>query len=167
GMSYNQANSFPVGNVEYLDMYPLDFEEFLWAIGVDAETINSLYHYFTEKEKVPVSIHQSMMQYLKQYIVIGGMPEVVSTFLESNDYYEAVRIQRRIYRDYITDIAHLASPDIKIKAEKCYKSISRQLMKDNHKFQYSQVEKKGTSRKFESSLDWLINAHMVVAANNV
>lgn len=167
GMAYNRATSFPVGAVEYLDMTALDFEEFLWALGIDGETINHVKQYYENMEKVPEGIHRAMRQNLAKYTIIGGMPEVVNRFLENEDYYEADLTQKRIYRDYLADIARFAKPEIKIKAEACYKSIPSQLNKDNHKFQYGVVEKKGTARKFESSVDWLLNANMAVAVHNV
>lgn len=167
GMVYNRVTSFPVGSVEYVDMAALDFREFLWAIGIDEDTINEVKKYYDGLMEVPEAIHNKMFTYLKQYMVIGGMPEVVNEFVNGNDYYEADQIQRRIYRDYLADIARYAEPNIKLKAEACYKSIPAQLVKENHKFQYSIVEKKGTARKFETSVDWLLSAKLAVQVNNV
>ena len=167
GIAYKQAASFPVGAVDYLDMTSLDFEEFLWALQVDKEVIDTIKTYYVQKKPVPQSIHRKMMEYLRQYMVIGGMPEAVQKFTDTQSYMEADTVLRNIYRAYITDIAHYASPDIKIKAEKCYRSIPLQLTKDNHKFQYKTVEAKGTARKFESSIDWLVNAYMAYPVYNV
>ena len=167
GMIYNRMASYPVGSVDYLDMFALDFEEFLWGLGVDASAVELLRGCFQRKEPVPAGIHEKMMHYLRQYMVIGGMPEVVSAFVSGEDYAAADAVQRRIYRDYLADIARYAEPGIKIKAENCYRSIPLQLSKENHKFQYSVVEKKATSRKFESSVDWLVNAHMAAKICNV
>ena len=167
GLRYKGNSSYPVGSVDYLDMYSLDFEEFLWAMGIDDEIIALLKNHYAEKKMVPHAIHKKMMNYLKQYMVLGGMPEVINTFLDKKDYHAADSVQRSIYRDYIADIARYAEPNIKIKAEKCYKSIPLQLSKDNHKFQYSVVEHKGNAKKFETSLDWIINANMVAPVLNV
>ena len=167
GIAYKQAASFPVGAVDFLDMTSLDFEEFLWAMQVEDEVIGSVKTYFDQKKTVPQSIHKKMMNYLRQYMVLGGMPEVIQTFSDTQSYSEADTVQRAVYRAYIIDIAHYATPDIKIKAEKCYRSIPLQLTKDNHKFQYKTVEAKGTARKFESSIDWLVNAYMAYSVYNV
>ena len=167
GMAYNRATSFPVGSIEYMDMAALDFEEFLWALGIEDAAIDQVKQYYRNMEKVPEGIHRAMRQYLAKYMIIGGMPEVVNKFVENEDYYEADLAQKRIYRDYLADIARFAKPDIKIKAEACYKSIPSQLNKDNHKFQYGIVEKKGTARKFESSVDWILSANMAIAVHNV
>ncbi|MBQ0064430.1 MAG: AAA family ATPase, partial [Firmicutes bacterium] len=167
GIAYNNADSYPVGSIDYIDMHALDFREFLWALNIIDEIIDELSNYFISRTKVPQAIHDKMMEYLKQYIVVGGMPEVVATFVKDRDYYVVDQIQRRLYRDYINDIAHYASGDIKIKAENCYKAIPAQLLKENHKFQYKLVEKKGTDRKFESCIDWLVRANMAYLIKNV
>ncbi len=164
---FQKAKIIPVGSVEYLDMYSLDLEEFLWASGVDGSIIEELRSYYEKREPVPYGIHTAMMAYLRKYMVIGGMPETVNTFINTGDYYEADKVQRRIFRDYIADIARYSEPEIKIKAEKCYRSIPYQLIKDNHKFQYSVVEHHGNAKKFGTSIDWLINANMAFPILNV
>lgn len=161
GMDYNMPTSYPVGYVEYLDMYSLDFEEFLWAIGVEKEHILVLKKCFEEKKVVPELLHQKMMENLRLYMVIGGMPEVVAEYVNTKNLSEVDKIQRRIYRDYLNDIARFAIAENKIKSQKCYMSIPFQLSKENHKFQYKLVENKGTVRKFENSIDWLVSAHLV------
>ena len=167
GLKYKGNTSYPVGSVYYLDMYSLDFEEFLWALGIDDDIIASLRKCYDQRDPVPYGIHRRIMTYLHQYMVIGGMPEVVDQFVKEQDYHAADMIQRRIYRDYLADIARYADPNIKIKAEKCFRSIPLQLNKENHKFQYSVVEHRGNAKKFESSLDWIINANMAVPVCNV
>ena len=167
GMAYNRATSFPVGYVEYLDMYALDFREFLWSRGIGDDLIDDLRGYFLNKTVVPLAIHDKMLTFLKEYLVIGGMPEAVNAFNNNDDFKAADTVQRSIYRDYLADIARFAEPADKLKAERCYRAIPLQLGKDNHKFQYGTVEKKGTARKFESSVDWLISANMAYAVNNV
>ena len=171
GIKYKQhSTSYPVGSVDYLFMNSLDFEEFLWAMNVDSDTISMLGGLFRNKKydtRVPFAVHTRMLSLLKQYMVIGGMPEAVQKFSDTGDYHEVDIIQRRLYQDYINDIARYALPDIKIKAERCYKSIPLQLSKENHKFQYGMVEHRGTSAKFDSSIDWLTSAHMAIAVNNL
>ncbi len=170
GMSYKPQTSYPVGSVEYLSMKSLDFEEFLWAMNIDKDIISDLKSYFDNKnfdKKVPFAIHEKLNFLLRQYLVIGGMPEVVQTFVDTKDYGIADSVQRRLYRDYINDIARYANPNIKIKAEKCYKSIPMQLSKENHKFQYGVVEHKATGAKYESSVDWLSSAHIAIPVYNL
>lgn len=155
GMNYRQDISYPVGYVEYMDMHSLDFEEFLWANGIGDEVIDVLRKCHEKVEKVPIAIHDNIVKLLKRYMVIGGMPEVVQAYIDSKSIKTADEIQRRIYRDYMNDIAHFAPANIRIKAQNCYKSIPIQLTKDNHKFQYGIVEKKATATKYETSIEWL------------
>ena len=167
GIDYKRMSSYPVGYVEYIDMYALDFEEFLWAMGVDENVLGLVSECFQNKQRVPDAVHEKMLSYLKLYMAIGGMPEVVNEYLKTKEMRSVDEVQRRIYRDYLNDIAHYASADVKIKAEKCYESIPLQLSKENHKFQYKLLENKGTSRKYETSLDWLERANLVRLAYNV
>lgn len=167
GMAYKQVSSFPVGFVEYYDMFALDFEEFLWALQIDSSLIFSLREHFDSHTPVPKAFHEKMLELLRRYMAIGGMPEVVASFAETEDYPLADRLQRQIYRAYLNDIAHYAPPQIRIKAERCYASIPNQLTKENHKYQYKLVEERGTARKFETSIDWLVNAYVAVPVLNV
>ncbi len=167
GMAYRQTSSFPVGFIEYLDMVALDFEEFLSAMQIDGSVLAAIQQCYELRTPVPVAIHEKMMDFLRQYLVVGGMPEVVASFAEKKDFAAADKIQRQIYRAYINDIAHYAPPQVQIKAERCYTSIPHQLSKENHKFQYKLVEEKGTARKFETSIDWLVNAYIASPVLNV
>lgn len=169
GLSYKADISYPVGYVINLKMHSLDFREFLWAKNIDNVLIDDLKKYFDNPNSkvIDKAILSKMNEYFKEYLVVGGMPEVVCKYIETNDFNEAHNVQKRIYHDYISHIATYASAEIKTKATSAYKSIPSQLSKDNHKFQYSYVEKKGTARKFETSVDWLINANIVNKICNV
>ena len=167
GIVHAQTASWPVGQIDYLDMWSLDFEEFLWALGVDDDLIETVRGYRRGDRVIPEAIHRAMSAFLRQYLVIGGMPEVVQTFQGERDYLAADEVQRRIRRDYEADIAHYAEPEIRLRAQACWASIPTQLNKDNHKFQYSVVEKRGNANKFGSSIDWLKAARMVMKVPNV
>ena len=167
GIDYKRPSSYPVGAIRYLGMYPLGFREFLWAEGVDESAVEAIKGFFMRRESVPRAVHEQMMKYLKLYMIVGGMPDVVNRLVETGDIREVDKRQREILSDYRYDIAHYASPDIKIKAEKCYFSLPRQLSKANHKFQYSVVEKGSTKRKYGSSIDWLEQADLVTACASV
>lgn len=162
GIDYNRASSYPVGYVDYLKMYGLDFEEFLWGIGISEELTETVRSFFVSQKKVPNAIHLQMMNYFRNYIAIGGMPEVVQEYINTKDFRIADKYQRNILLGYQYDIAHYATAEEKIKAEKCYLSLARQLLdKENHKFQYKEVEPGGRAQKFYSSIDWLIKADIV------
>ena len=167
GMEYKIGTSYPVGSVETRLMYSLDFEEFLWASGIGDEVIEYLRSCFAKREPVSYAIHERTMQLLHEYMTVGGMPEIVLAYVTNHDINEVDRLQRQIYNDYINDIAHYAPPEIKIKAEKCYRSIPDQLSKENHKFQYKVVEEKGSAQKFGSSVDWLTASYLAAAVYNL
>lgn len=162
GIDYKRASSYPVGYVDYLKMYAVDFEEFLWAMGIDDEMIEKLREYLQMRKPVPEAIHSSMMRYFRMYIAIGGMPEVVQKFIDTQDFREVDKVQRSLLQGYQYDIAHYAAVDEKIKAEKCYLSLTKQLLdKENHKFQYKEVEHGGRAQKYYTSIDWLKRADII------
>ena len=162
GIDYNRASSYPVGYVDYLRMYGLDFEEFLWGMGISADLIDALCGYMDSKTAIPEAVHSQMMSYYRQYIAIGGMPEAVQKYIDTKDFREVDRIQRSLLTGYQYDIAHYATAEEKVKAEKCYLSLGRQLLdKENHKFQYKEVEHGGRAQKYFSSVEWLLRADMV------
>ena len=162
GIDHKRASSYPVGYVDYMQMYGLDFEEFLWAMGIDDDLIAQLREMFVKKIRVPGYINLQMMQILRLFASLGGMPEVVSRFTETDDMREADEVQRELLRGYQYDIAHYANAEEKVKAEKCFLSLSKQLLdKENHKFQYKEVEKGGRAQKYYSSIDWLLRADIV------
>jgi predicted AAA+ superfamily ATPase len=161
GIKNKEIPSYPVGYVEYLDMYSLDFEEFLWANGVSAQSIEDIRRFFERKEKVPPAMHERMMELFKEYIVVGGMPRVVQEFVETGNFGTVLKLQQDIITDYANDIAKYADGTEKVKARTCFYSIPKQLAKDYKKFQYSVVEKKGNARKFAGSLEWLYDAGII------
>lgn len=167
GIDYKRPSSYPVGSIRYVDMWALDFEEFLWAAGIPEAAIEILRGHFETCSEVPEALHVRIFQLLRAYAAIGGMPEAVTAFFEANSAAAADKKQREILNGYRYDIAHYASPKIKLKAEKCYFSIPDQLAKDNHKFQYSIVEKGSAARKFGTSLDWLRGACLTIPCWNV
>lgn len=161
GMDYKNEVSIPVGYEQQLIMRTLDFEEFIWALGAEVNLKEMLAPYVDGAKRVPEAMHNSLNKYLQEYMVVGGLPEVVDTYIATKDFYQVHLLQEKILRDYQDDIAKYALNQDKIKAKQCFLSIPRQLSKENHKFQYSVVEKKATARKFTSSLDWLHNAGLI------
>ena len=162
GIDYKRASSYPVGYVDYLKMYGIDFEEFLWGMGISDDMIKNLHGYLETKSVIPELINSQMMNYYRQYIAIGGMPEVVQKYIDTKDFRQVDRIQGSLLQGYLYDIAHYATSEEKVKAEKCYLSLAKQLLdKENHKFQYKEVEHGGRAQKYFSSIEWLLRADMV------
>ena len=167
GINYKDVPSYPVGYVEYLEMYSLDFEEFLWASSVSEQSIEDIKGYFERQEQVPVAMHEKMAELFREYIVIGGMPRVVKEFVTRHNFADALRLQRAIVTDYTDDIAKYADGAEKTKARACFLSIPKHLSKDYKKFQYSLVENRGTARKYGGSLMWLYDAGIINFCHNL
>ena len=161
GLSYKYVSSFPVGYVERLTLYSLDFEEFLWANGITDDSINYVRSFYDNNKVVPDIVHEKMMKLFKDYIVIGGMPEVVETYVMENDYLKAYELQKQIIEDYRNDIIKYAEGNMKPKIRACFDSIPKHLSKDYKKFKYSDVESGASSRKYGGCLQWLNDAGII------
>jgi len=162
GIDYKRASSYPVGYVDYLNMYGLDFEEFLWGMGIADDMIEMLRSCLENRKPVPVSIHNTVMDHFRRYIAIGGMPEAVQRYVDTRDFREVDAVQNNILRGYQYDIAHYASAEEKVKAEKCYLTLGKQLLdKENHKFQYKEIESGAKAQKYYSSIEWLLRADII------
>jgi len=162
GIDYKRASSYPVGYVDYLTMHGLDFEEFLWGLGLSDDMISMLRSHLETKTAIPEAVHKQMMGYFRLYTAIGGMPEAVQTYLDTKDFRSVDNVQRNLLRGYQYDIAHYAAAEEKVKAEKCYLTLARQLLdKENHKFQYKEIEHGARAQKYYSSIEWLLRADMV------
>ena len=167
GISYREIASVPVGYERQMEMFSLDFEEFLWAKGISGESIDNIRKYYTERKQLPADMNSTMMKYLREYCVVGGMPEAVKRFIETDNFAEVHAVQQKILDSYLDDIAKYATAAERPKARNCYLSIPKQLAKENKKFQYSVVEKNGTARKYENTLEWLRDAGLIKFCTNV
>ncbi len=167
GLNYKEVSSYPVGYERQLTMHALDFEEFLWAKGISSAITADLESHITSGLPVELSVHQKMMTLLREYMIVGGMPAVVNTLIETNNYSKVHEEQQKIIGSYLNDIAKYAPTADKPKARNCFLSLPRQLSKENTKFQYSVVEPRATSRKYGNSLDWLRDANILTYCHNV
>lgn len=167
GLHYKEIVSIPVGYEKQIDMYALDFEEFLWAYGYDDIAINNLKEYFLSKEKIPHAIHDKFQQIVREYLVVGGMPDVVNVFFETQNFQAVHQKQIDILREYEEDIKKYAKTTDRQKIKDCYYSIPRQLAKEYTKFQYSTIRPRSTAKKYENALEWLDDAGMIRCVYNV
>lgn len=167
GMAYNRTDSFPVGYLDRIYMNSLDFEEFLWARGVNEDAINYVKNLFINKKTIDDATHSRMIELFKEYIVLGGMPEVLTKFLETNNFNMALRVQKAILADYRDDFVKYAPVNDRVKIRACFDSIPAQLAKDNKKFKFSIVEKNSRSEKYKDSLEWLYDAGIINFCYNI
>lgn len=161
GISYQEVTSIPVGYERQIEMFGLDFEEYLWALGYGEDVTNELRSRFRTLEPMPEEAHRKMLGLFREFMAVGGMPAVVQAFVDDQNFSTAFSEQEMILNAYLDDIAKYAKPGVRNKARECFLSVPRQLAKENTKFKYGIVEKSGTARKFETALDWLRDASVV------
>lgn len=167
GVAINRnQTSFPVGKVNVMRLYPLDFEEFLTATGNDflIEQITECYNNMSPMNE---ALHKKAIGLYYDYLIVGGMPEAVKVFIETNSYIDSGLVQRSIIDSYTADMAKYASNSEAVKIRACYNSIPAQLAKDNKKFQYKVVQKGGSSTIFGASLEWLKQAGVTLECQRV
>ena len=157
----DNQDSIPVGYETVIDMYPLDFEEFLWANGISDTVIGSIKSCFENEQKVPDGIHKAMMELLYRYVIVGGLPEVVNCFLNTKNIELIYKVQRNLIAEYEEDMVKYANDADKPHIRECFESIPKQLAKENKKFQYSIVRKGGRASQYIGSIQWLEDAGIV------
>lgn len=151
-------DSVPVGYETIIDMYPLDFEEFLWANGIGDAVVDSVKSCFKNEKPVPEGIHKAMMELLYRYVIVGGLPEAVNCFLETKNIGLIYKVQRNLITEYEEDMVKYADDADKPRIRECFESIPRQLAKENKKFQYSIIRKGGRASQYIGSIQWLEDA---------
>ena len=163
GVSVGKSTSFPVGKVSFLTLFPMDFDEFLIANGEEilAGKIAGL------TEKLPEVIHHKLIDYLKKYLFLGGMPEVVKTYIDTRDFALARNIQNEILEAYQRDFSKYSEKKQVVKTLEFWHSIPYQLAKENKKFKYSDIHKRARSAYYEQTLEWLKNAGLIYPAYQV
>jgi predicted AAA+ superfamily ATPase len=153
GVAVNREQySFPVGKVQIQHLYPMDFEEFLWAMGNKAGAAIILDCF---KHNSECALHTHFLELLKLYIVLGGMPQVVNDYVKNRDFNLVVSLQKNILNSYVADMAKYASTMETVRIMAVYNSIPAQLAKQNHKFQYKLIKSGARANVYEAPLDWL------------
>lgn len=158
--------SFPVGKVDYLEMYPMTFTEFLLADNQD----NLVYYMesITKIEKIPDIIFEQLNEKMKAYFIIGGMPEVVKVWVETKDIEEVTRIQKQILNGYENDFGkHTNTSNMQSKIFIIWESIVSQLARENKKFLYQVAKDGARAREYEDAVNWLNNSNIVNKIFNV
>ena len=162
-----EPKSIPVGYETVIDMYPLDFEEFLWANGITGSMIGLLSDCLIDLTPVPEALHRRFRDLLLQYIVVGGMPAAVQNFADTKNMASVLTIQRDIIRSYEDDMIKYADKKDKGRIAECFRSIPKQLSKENKKFQYSVVKKGANAAQYIGSLQWIEDAGIIVRCYNL
>ena len=164
GLYYKEITSYPVGYERIVDMYPLDFEEFLWAIGIKENIISSVKKNFEEKKPIDEYILKQFNQQFKMFLIVGGMPRIVDDYVKKKSLNKVMSLQKAIIEDYKLDVVKYAETTVRQKVLNTFDSIPAQLAKKNKKFSYVNIlenEKNVGKRKYSSSIAWLKNAGII------
>ncbi len=159
----------PLGYAKIVQMTPMDFEEYLWAMGINKDLISDVRARVQNLERVDDYFHQAFTKHFRTYMVVGGMPAAVKTYAETKDYVKTSDVLQDIISILKKDTGKYSRKAGRTKINKCLDSIPRQLSKENKRFVYSDVEKKkGVGRKtYGSALDWLKEAGLISLCNNL
>ena len=161
GINYKEIESNSVGNKEDIEMHSLDFEEFLWAKGYRAEQIEDMYGKMRALTPLSKAEYAVMLENFREYMVLGGMPAIVFSFVTKKNYSGTLKMQRQILLDYEEDITKYAEGFDKAKVLNAYRKIPVFLGKDNKKFQISKIAPGARSREYMGTIEWLDNAGIV------
>jgi len=163
---HREKFSFPVGNVDEMTLFPLDFEEFLWAMGEKslADTIRE--HYASDEPLIRM-LHEEALEWYRKYLVVGGMPAAINAYLAEGSLLDVAEPQQNIINEYVADMAKYAVPSTTVKIRACFNSIPAQLAKENKKFQYKVVQRGGSATIFGESIDWLLFAGITLKCQKV
>ncbi|MBO7181596.1 MAG: ATP-binding protein [Kiritimatiellae bacterium] len=162
-----EPKSIPVGSETMIDMYALDFEEFLWANEIDDSVIKVLEQHLETETEVPAVLHNRFPELILLYTAVGGMPEVVKTLVETKNLEKALQVQRDLIRSYEDDMVKHANREDKSKIRDCFLSVPKQLSKENKKFQYSVVKKGASASQYLGSLQWIEDAGIITRCYNL
>lgn len=163
GYNKNNGKGIPTGYEHILYMKPMDFEEFLWAKGIDENVIDYLKDCYKNKKPIREVIHEKMIRYYKEYICVGGLPRIVDIFVETSDLNRVYDEQKDILEDYKDDFGKHLDEDEKEKTNfsllaninRVYDSIPSQLAKENKKFVYSLLGKNSRGSEYQTAIQWL------------
>lgn len=169
GISGNRSENYsvPVGYETIIDMFPLDFEEFLWANGIEDSLISLLKRCLEEEKPVPEALHKRMRALLLQYVVVGGMPHIVDQFVREKNIALVREEQKLLIRSFEDDMIKYAQGADKSRIRECFESIPKQLARDNKKFQFSLIKKTARSNQYVGSLQWLEDTGLIRRCYNL
>lgn len=171
GLKLNDLPDVPVGHLKRIDMHPMDFEEFLWAIGLKDAVIGEIRSCIKDRRPLGGGLHDTIREYMDWYMLVGGMPSAVEAFVQDRSFSRVRSIQRDIVEDYKEDIAKHCAESDRLKTERCFDSLSMQLAKDNRRFMVSKVEPelgyRPSSERYEYALNWLCKAGIALESRKV
>lgn len=177
GIRMREVRLNPTGYMERLDMHPMDFEEFLWAMNMPQNVIEMIRGDISRVEPIDEALFEVFTQLHNRYMAVGGMPEAVRMYSETRMFTDLPKVYDELFEEYIADIDRYADKDVRIRIKSCLRSIPAMLAQENKKFMYSRIVKDGTGenegpksagfRYYGPALEWLQMAHLVNVCHNV
>ncbi len=161
GISYREIESNSVGYKEDYEMHSMDFEEFLWAMGYNDEFTADLLSHMLDVRPLSELQMDTLMSLFRDYVIIGGMPEVVSTYVRNKNFSGTLDIQRQLLKDYEEDITKYVEGLDKAKVKAVYNHISTFLAKENKRFQITKIARNARNRDYMGCVEWLADAGVV------
>ncbi len=160
GVKTDKRFLFPVGKINQLTIYPMNFEEFI--INKNKLLYEEICNAYIEKRPLEDALHEKAMDLFHSYMLIGGMPEVVDTYLDTNSYIDSISILKDLYDNYLSDMQlYQASPESIIRTKKIFENIYSQMNKENKNFKVNLIEAKSKNRDMQSPIDWLTFAFLI------
>ena len=169
GIELNNLRSEPVGYMDVKDMYPMDLQEFLTAVGMSQTVVEALRRNWTERTAVDSFVHRRLMQAFRLYLIVGGMPQAVQTYLDTNNLQEVVAIQKSVLREYQRDIMKYKTGDNsqKLYIDEVFQLIPSELNAKNKRFILKNLNEKARFASYENSFLWLRDAGVALPTYNV
>lgn len=161
GINYKEIESNSVGYKEDYEMHSMDFEEFLWAMGYQDDFVDELYSHMLGVRPLSELQMDTLMGLFRDYVIIGGMPEVVSTYVKNSNFSGTLEIQRQLLKDYEEDITKYVEGLDKAKVKAVYNHISTFLAKENKRFQITKIAKNARNRDYMGCVEWLADAGVI------
>lgn len=161
GINYQEIESNSVGNKEDYEMYSMDFEEYLWAKGYTPEQIENYYSHMLNLEPLSELEMRAMLDSFREYMVLGGMPAIVDSFITNKNFMGILKMQQQILRDYEEDITKYTKGLDKARVLNTYRKVPIFLGNENKKFQITKIENGARSREYAGAVDWLKDAGIV------
>lgn len=167
GVELEDIRSVPVGYLHIVDMYPLDFQEFCWANSVGREAWDEAASAFIERRPVLNAVHERLLTLFHWYLVIGGMPQAVAAFVESQNITQVHNLQNDILRLYRHDISKYAKLGDRLAIKEIFDQMPSQLDSQSKRFNFSSIAPKGTYERYEADFLWLVDAGVTIPVRNV
>lgn len=167
GVNYKSVPSYPVGYEDVFQMYPMDFEEFCIANDLQNEVLEYLQSCYLEKKAVSASVHNTLLDLFKHYVIVGGMPAVVQSFVDTHDIGQVIALQKDIILQYRQDISQYASGAQQAKITHIFDQIPSQLDEKNRRFKLASIDKRARLRTYDDAFVWLQDAGVALPCYNL